>query len=359
MRFPGRFGSGTNSSARFVLKRAAAVVLVAVVSLLLLEWSVRLLMPAYDPAGQISFARIDGVPLGPPGFDGRLWRNTGDFEVSVRINEHGLRDRKDLSRSVAGDLFVVGDSFSFGWGVEERERFSDRIEDLFDRPCYNIAIPTDFDGYRRLIGHAAANGAVIDRLIVGVCMENDLKLYPPPSESVAPPEYHHRLLSWRRLKFYLTKYSAFYSAATAVVHQNPALRGFMGRIGWVTDSVDGMNWNFYSPEIIEKSTRRLIRLIDESDARQCVVLLIPSRGLWQGDNGENERRVHAEFASSLAARGLDVIDMKPLLEAGGDPLAYHFESDGHWNAAAHDLAAKAVYDYCRSHRRFGMGVAGP
>jgi hypothetical protein len=312
-------------------------------------------MPAFDPAGQIDFVMTEGFPLGPPGFVGRLWRNTGDYEVEVRINAIGFRDCKDLGQSTADDIFVVGDSFSFGWGVEEPERYSNRIEDMTGLPVYNIAIPTDFDGYARLIGHAREHGSVIRRLIVGVCMENDLQRYPPRLPDSQARQRYTVAFSMGRLKYVLTKHSAFYNVTTAVVQQNPALRRLTRWLGLTTASVDGMNWNTYDPEIIANSTARLVRLIAESGADECLVLLIPSRGLWQGGNGEVERRVHDEFVTALEAQGLHVVDMRLHMEKGGSPLSYHFPSDGHWNVAGHDLAARTVVGFCRGHALFGQG----
>lgn len=339
--------------------RLLAVCLVSGFSLLVLEGAVRLLMPAYDPAGQIDFVLADGFPLGPPGFVGRLWRNTGDYDVEVRINADGFRDRKDLRDSAAEDIFVVGDSFSFGWGVEESERYSNRLETLFGLPVYSIAIPTDFDGYAHLIEHARERGGVIRRLVVGVCMENDLRRYGSRPEDRAEPPRQAAPLSPSRVKYYLTRHSAFYNAATAAVHRDPTLRRLMSRIGVITESVDGMNWNVDDPEIIAESTARLARLIAESGAQESLVLLIPSRGLWQGPNRDVERRVHAAVVAALGATGLHVLDMRPLMEKGGDPLANHFPSDGHWNVAGHNLAARAIYDYCRSVSLFGRGEPVP
>lgn len=322
-----------------------ALVIVTGISLLVTEWLVRLVLPKYHPAGQISFVLEDGFPLGPRNFKGRLWRNTGDYDVSVHVNADGFRDRKNLRNSSAENLFVVGDSFSFGWGVEEEERYSERAAILFGRPVYNIAIPTDFQGYGRLIGYAREKGAVIRSLIVGVCMENDLQDYrPQESAPVAEGSIRPRVFG-SDLKVFLTRNSALYGAVTSMVHQSSVLKGILSRVGWVTEGVDGMVLNRYVPEIIEISADRLVRLINESGAENSLVLLIPSRGLWQGGNAENEQQVHQEFAAALAARGLDVVDMKPLFEEGGSPMDYHFKNDGHWNAAGHDLAARAIYDF--------------
>jgi len=52
------------------VRRISALFLVAGISLLLLEWLVRLFLPIYDPRGQISFVLENGFPLGPPHFEG-------------------------------------------------------------------------------------------------------------------------------------------------------------------------------------------------------------------------------------------------------------------------------------------------
>jgi hypothetical protein len=324
---------------------ALALVLVTGISLLVTEGLVRLVLPKYHPGGQISFVLEDGFPLGPRNFSGRLWRNTGDYDVAVHINADGFRDKKNLRDSSAENLFVVGDSFSFGWGVEEEQRYSNRAGILFGRAVYNIAIPTDLEGYGRLIGHARENGAEIRNLIIGVCMENDLQYYrsqPAPSaeEGSIRPQ-----IAGSGLKHFLKRNSALYGAVTSVAHQNPTLKNILSRVGLMTEGVDGMVLNRYVPEIIQDSADRLVRLIQESGAENSLVLLIPSRGLWQGGNVENEQRVHGEFAATLAGLGLDVVDMKPILEKGGAPLDYHFKNDGHWNVAGHDLAARAIHDF--------------
>ena len=55
-----------------------------------------------------------------------------DFDISVRTNELGLRDGPVVRRASPGAIrcLVLGDSFAWGYGVEEDERFSERIEAL-------------------------------------------------------------------------------------------------------------------------------------------------------------------------------------------------------------------------------------
>jgi hypothetical protein len=158
----------------------AAAICAALVGLMIVEFIARVIAPAYDPTGHVAFTLLpDGTPIGPPGAVRRLVKNTGDYDVQVRFNSLGLRDSKSIAVSGVDSIFVVGDSFGFGWGVEEPQRFSNLLEDRLGRLVFNISAgAADFDGYDHLIRYAETNRARIGTLVVSVCMENDLNRHP-------------------------------------------------------------------------------------------------------------------------------------------------------------------------------------
>ena len=51
---------------------------------------------------------------GPTGTTARQIKNSGDYNVSVRFNRHGFRDRQDVSTGHDEDIYVIGDSFRLG-----------------------------------------------------------------------------------------------------------------------------------------------------------------------------------------------------------------------------------------------------
>ena len=53
-----------------------------------------------------------------------------DFNVSVRTNNIGLREDSDYHGEPV-DIGFIGDSFTFGWGVEAGERYSDVVRAAF------------------------------------------------------------------------------------------------------------------------------------------------------------------------------------------------------------------------------------
>lgn len=142
-------------SIRKIISSIALVLASLVISLVIIEWTVRLLLPVYDPSGNIVFHQnADGVLLGIPNFAGRQWKNTGDYDVPVKINRYGFRGHKDLRQSTPNDIFVVGDSFGFGQGVPEEKRFSNVLQQMINIPVFNIAIPGDLKDYELLVNYA-------------------------------------------------------------------------------------------------------------------------------------------------------------------------------------------------------------
>ena len=168
-----------------------------VISVVLLEIAIRIFLPVYIPSDQLGFVRLGDVTVGRPGGAFRLSKNAGDFDVEIRFNALGFRDDKSLTTSTDRDLFVVGDSIPLGWGVAVRNRFSDRLQALLNRPVFNIAMPAyDLDGYDRLLHYAEANGASIKNLIISVSMEHNLRVYDT-SHRASSPLYLIQPSAWK------------------------------------------------------------------------------------------------------------------------------------------------------------------
>ena len=333
---------------RNLLIAMALFMMSLVVSLALLEGTVRLFFPAYDPSGQVQLVTVaDGLWLGPVYRTLRQSKNTGDYDVVVRFNGHGFRDVKDVATARSGDIIVVGDSFAFGWGVEERQRFSNVFETLVHRRVFNIAIPgADFDVYDNLLKYAESLGARVDDIVIAVSMENDLHLYGefPQSTSgsgraLASSRFPH-YLTLKVAKDWLTHNSAAYLMFTTVIQQNAVLKKLAVRTHLLIPNLVGIPQNRYSQSVIESSANRLAEIAHRY--KHAKILIIPSRALWVGNNRSVEDRVHREFIAALLDRDLSVTDMRHVFESDGNPLSNHFRDDGHWNPKGHRSAAEAL-----------------
>jgi len=327
---------------RRAVARLALLVCSTMAGLALLEYGVRLLVPAYDPSRSVAFTVLpDGTPIGRAGTTGRLIKNTGDYDVDVTFNAIGFRDPKPLHASTRHDIFVVGDSFGLGWGVSEAQRFSDLLQARLRRPVYNLGVAAaDLTGYAHVLDYARRHGATLDTLVATICLENDLASYD---------EETSRVEGWRdAVKIYLSRRSAAYFLASSAVHRAPRLARAAERMGFIVPNLAPPTEARVPEGAIEESVRRLRGMLA---GRRSVALIVPSRGLWAGtpEHRRETARVHESFVSRLRQSGIEVVDMRERLERGGDPLGFHFPNDGHWNAAGHRAAADALAERFARH----------
>ena len=324
--------------------KVAVLLVSTLVSIAILEVSIRVFFPHYDPKRQIRFfENSDGVRIGPKEESVRQRTPKGDFDIIVSFNKYGLRDEKNLAQSNANDLLVVGDSFTFGFGVEVADRFSNILEERLGRPVFNVSAPTGIAGYRRLISYARKSGGKSGNLIIGVCMENDLKTYQSlPTQ--APLRHRERSIS-DKTRLWGKTHSAIYLALSVELQEIPAIRGILEYLGIVREIDELTGKNSMDQGILISSRDQLITLIEEAQASEAVVLIIPSRALWYGTNRREELWVHEQFVALLKAEGVKVLDMRPVFERSEDPLEYYFDTDPHWNERGHEAAAEALFGF--------------
>lgn len=312
------------------------------VCVLLLEAAVRGLLPFYAPGSQIGFMpTTNGIVLGPANGVSRQVTPKGDFDVTSRFNAEGFRDGKNFREAGSNDWFAVGDSFTMGWGVAEEERFSNQLEKMFAAAgepvrVFNIAIPDNIIGYQRLVRHAESRGAKVRRMVVGLCMENDVQDYRDGHGAWDGVSGHGR----NSLRDWLKNHSALYVALSFNLQRVAFLRGFLEKAGVARNAAQLSRRNEWNEEAVRQSAVETVKLVA---GRPAVVLIIPARLLWAGDSRATERRVHEAFIRALQQAGLRVVDMRPVLEKTGDPLACYFQTDPHWNAQGHALAAQELF----------------
>lgn len=82
---------------------------------------------------------------------------TGEFDTIVRTNAEGYRSASiPYSKGNKSRILFLGDSFTYGWGVNEEERFSDSIAQNLDVEMLNAGVP----GYKlsNILAHYEAEG---------------------------------------------------------------------------------------------------------------------------------------------------------------------------------------------------------
>lgn len=320
----------------------------------ILEFSIRLAMPEYNPAKHLAFSwHHQNLILGQPNTVQRQIKNTGDFNVEVRFNRYGLRDSSDIKTADFKDFILVGDSFSFGWGVEETERLGEKLAEKIGRHVYNAAVPGDLVTYERLIEYALELTGKPLRVIIGLNMETDILPYhakdaAPVSDPQTADPSAFNLMS---VKAFLTRHSAVYFLMTQQVHQHPVLREYAVSLGLIRPNLNASLTDVPDETAVAATIRRLSKIAARFRA---TVVVIPSRYTWFGPRQKVLSAIHDEISRGLAERNIDILDLKPVFEANGAPLAYHFENDGHWRPAGHAKAAEVLARHLKV--RFGNAL---
>lgn len=349
---------------------AVLVVAGLVVGVLLAEAAGRFLIPAWRDFYSGRFMRIVHVPghgivtTGRPGFDGYFAQNNGDFRVRVRINAIGLRNPEPVDKA-DGRVWVVGDSVTFGWGVEQDQMYSSVITRATGWATYNIASPgTDVCGYQALIARMPA--AIRPKaVIVGLTIENDIRQYDCRGEAtrvVSPAsaagdevgdEISWGTVSFTSLKRFLTRHSALYNVAVVALKRAAFLNEAMVRFGLAAhEHVDrGIPATERTESVAADTAAEIARLRDMVRKGTLVaVLLIPARFDIRDASPAYVRRREA-LTDALRRLDVPVIDPTAAFRAAGFATT-HFPHDGHWSPLGHRLAGEFAADWLR---RRGIG----
>lgn len=345
-------------------QRLAAIALVAaslVFSLALMEGMLRVAMPGWRDyhSGRfmtnISVPGYSDVVIGRPGFDGFFAQNNGDFRSHIRINEFGLRDDEPVA-AAQGRLWVIGDSFSFGWGVDRDKSYTQVIAERTGVPTYNVAGPgTNICSWQSLYARMPS-GLRPSAVVVGLTIENRVGLYDCPEsarqaaiQNQAPPA--DEKLTMLDVKMFMTRHLAIYNFFAVSLKRVNLAEVALEKLGVVNDAqapaLHGKD-PAQAPEMIRTSADELKRLKDMVPAGvPYVVALFPARmELREGDAYYRALRTGMEQA--LQARGIDTIDMlDDFRKAGYRPT--HFAHDGHWTELGHQVAGAAIARWMDEH----------
>lgn len=337
--------SGSTTANRLIIISAALVV-----AILVQEFAVRLALPAYDPSGHVRFVEESrNMPQrGEANVVRRLTKNTGEFDVAVRFNRHGMRDAKDFAASRSEDLFVVGDSFAFGWGVEENQRLSEKLEAALGRKIYTLASGGgDLDNYDLLLEYATRRGATIGQIVVAVNVGTDMRVYgdrpqPAPAAGQKPAP---GAINFIAAKAILMRNSALYFMTTSIVHGNATLRSLGVKAGLIAPTRKGGALKGYDRAAIVSSAQRIAALTSKYKG---VALIIPPLGVWAGKAENPARRMTDELIGELRRLKVNLLNLRPAFERDGDPASLHFKTDAHWNPKGHARAAEALAEYFKA-----------
>lgn len=358
-------------SFRFVISRFLLVIVSLGISLLLCELVLRifpipnrfllqeLLEQQWEPDPELLLKL-------KPNLDVKIFGHP-DFAYSLHTNELGLRDE---AFDGVFEIAALGDSFTFGFGVEEEESWPAQLEMMGDFRVANL-------------GWAGWSSAVYPTTLVRYAVPlqsriwlwafyvNDLSESAGATDFLASAEtnYLERIRSDSALVMDLGfPYSLRIVQLLAALF-NPELF-VLPNSGDVEFNSDGLQmrignypWMMSDPndpeiqrgwQITENAILEAKQLADRHDAT-LVVIFVPSRenAYWPVIEGslpdfdiQQLTDVEDKLAGICELNDVGYLNLVPGFrqQAEARQMLY-FPLDGHWNPAGHSLAAEIIYGY--------------
>ncbi len=360
--------------------------------LLLCELGIRAIAPQWSD--QWKMWRLDPVyarGLRPGVRDAVVHGHSGEFAFRFSTNQSGLRMDHELPPAPSPGrprVLFVGDSFTFGYGVEQGQSFPNRLEDALRGlgkriESVNAGFASGFTlDTEYLFTREVASSWKPDRVVVGVCLSNDLsdldltRWRVSDGELVALAKRDDWLPHWLRK-------SALVNLLVKGVA--PEIRRLSGSAGTSTEVLESpcrlaaekLHERVTSPPAappsaapppasIETGNDRATRSPSPSHSPrpkidwiqrawaghadrsgyELTILLIPDAEevQWPTSPGRLGRRASTRALFSEAARlhSIEVLDplaaMRGHVCATDEPLYY--DVDGHWNAAGHRFVSE-------------------
>jgi len=348
------------------MKRLALSTITFCVCLIILEGGLRL--QAYWNAHHEAVVEID--PVNTNFFmtiDPYLgWRNrsnvqnihqTTENQVPVSIHRKGFRGKEyPYTRTGHFRILVLGDSFVWGYGVEEKDRFTDRLENLFQEKAevINAGVPgygldqsflfLKEEGIHYRPDLVVAAFSMVDlldnvqRVNHGIpkpyftVQHNTLHLQGLPLPPRGSPE-RKRFEQFERLGVSpFSEHRPFLRFLEQKTHLYPLIRKAF--------------------RIPEKEQDALGLLLLEAMQEQCesieaslVVLLIPL-----AHNVTTSRSLrYRSFLTHIKKRGIAVVDPYEDLKKLHATEKVYVKTHGHWTAEGHRVVSDILYDFIWLH----------
>ncbi len=263
--------------------------------------------------------------------------NNHEFQTRVKTNSFNMRGREYSMEKPAGikRIAVMGDSFVFGWGVENEEVFTALLESrLKNTEVLNFGV-SGYAAYQELERLKEEGLRFHPDLVLFVC-QSFPDGYPALEKNVGP-QPAHEISGLQKAAAFLRRHSRFY----LLIHESRPL---------IEEKIHTLLSPVPQPEPVDQAERiqsgldvlaRLQQLAGKEKFSPVVVYVPPRQAAKEGDSGEADTlRAYCE------KNGIPFLDLTPALhdiwKNGKSP---YFRIDDHWNRIGHETAAEAVKDF--------------
>lgn len=369
--------SKRSKPSRPLRRRLAAILGSTLVSLLLAEAVLRI--AGYTPQyvnGVSSFHEHDPVlgRRGKPSFAGRF--HQAEFDVQVELDDDGFRqvDGRPVEASMnRPSVFVLGDSFAWGWGVERDESFVALVARatpewrwrnyalcgsgtlaqylLFERHVRWQLEPGDVVLLAFYENDFADNvGTGFDDWTRGEIVNGAVRIVPPPpvrsgrkiKNALKDVSYLFNLCAYGvdRMKM-AREIDKARQRATEELAPPAALGGAAMGLEMSSDSY-----------LVTRYYLEALRADVAAAGAKLVMICLPGRTDYgetfdDGAYAELQAAHHRAALRCAGELGIPALDLLPALRAAKerDPTRLTYEHDLHWNPRGHKVVAEAVVPF--------------
>jgi lysophospholipase L1-like esterase len=291
------------------------------------------------------------------------------YDVTYQSNAYGARDRERERRSAGAHRHVVlGDSMVEGFGVEQDQRFTDRLEAATGEEFLNFGTAGSFGTvqelmlYRSLASSFDHSDVLLFVLPANDFADNDPTFWPATRyrpylrRSGARYEIYYPVRFEDREKGLISPRKRFLNQVSNHLYLLNVFRNWRNaRIAETSDARTN-SYGTFSDGDLQTMAESIRELAIDAASRPVLVFLVPTR--WDLDHYLGRAAPFAldrSLAGSLrTSSNVRVIDLLPDLAAyvrGHDvrtPALYHACDEVHFSPLGHGVAAEAVASHLRS-----------
>jgi lysophospholipase L1-like esterase len=276
------------------------------------------------------------------------WRETG-VQATYSTDEYGFRNvGRDYD---AARVAFLGDSFTFGVWVEERETFPSLIGKALDVPLLNLGQQSFYVEQYSMVLDWLLERHAPDVVVVAI-FPNDFT-----AEMTADDFAHfyerfgwdaYRSMPWQQRSMAFGLVRLLHSPAPTP----QALQSGRTRLGLMLFREAGAHPRYLQDGMAAHVEQVVTGMVERAGSRgvRLVLALLPSKEstyvddydrLFDGDYLENERVGYERLTQAARQAGAVVADLTGVFRAHADERLY-FEYDAHFNAAGQALTAATL-----------------
>ena len=339
-------------NSRGILINLSLIILSTLFGLFLSELALRLVGfdPLYVSPERDRFWKYDPL-LGwahEPGQEGIF--ETPQFRTVVRINENGLRDGQHSyeRQNDSERIVVLGDSFAWGYGVEESERFSQLLENSLDVEVINAGV-SGYSTDQELLWYKSEGIKYETDLVILVIAGNDLG---DNEQQLVSTIYYKPKFVLEEGQLVLTGYPVPKTSPRGKLVYSLSQRSalafflvqryfdFVSLYGKAKGNSDHLGSPVSSGTAERKPFKLTVSLIDEirniAESRKAKFMIVTTDRWWNYPSEET----YKDFVTALQGAGFLVLDVESM--PGFDPEEMLIPDDGHWNQAGHEFVAEKI-----------------